>query len=344
MISDNGEPTVAEKPTTKDVDSAKTDTITISAMGDIMFGSNFPDMKDFPPNDGENLLEPFAKYFNDTDITFGNVEGVFLNSGGTPKGKGSNIFCFRQPEKLAGLYKKYGFNLLSIANNHMADFGQTGIESTDRTLSELAIAFAGSKSRPTAELTVKGISVGFAAFAPHNGSVDMNDIANAEATVKDLKSRNKIVIVSFHGGGEGEKFQHVPKKTEIFYGQNRGNVYEFAHRMVDAGADLVIGHGPHVVRAQELYKNKFIAYSLGNFCTYGKFSLKGPNANAPMLKLKLNSSGDFISGEIISGKQLGEGGPVLDEAQTAFYKIKELSSQDFPDSPLVFENGKISKK
>ena len=95
----------------------------------------------------------------------------------------------------------------------------------------------------------------------------MNDIENAEKIVRNLKKANQIVIVSFHGGSEGEKNQHVTKKTEIFYGQNRGNVYQFAHRMIDAGADIVIGHGPHVVRAVELYNNKFIAYSLGNFCT-----------------------------------------------------------------------------
>jgi poly-gamma-glutamate capsule biosynthesis protein CapA/YwtB (metallophosphatase superfamily) len=324
---------------------ANPDTISFNAVGDIMFGTNFPDTKNMPPNQGKELLNSFSMYLKNADITFGNAEGVFLNEGGTPKGTGGQVYCFRQPNYMAQYFVDHGFDLLSIANNHVADFGEVGLKSTEAVLSKLPLAFGGSLNRPTTTLTVRGIIIGMAAFAPHKGSVDMNNIPNAIEIVKELKKKCHIVLVSFHGGAEGVTRQRVPKKTEIFFGQNRGDVHHFAHTLIDAGADIVIGHGPHVVRAVELYKNKFIAYSLGNFCTYGKFSLGGASGNAPLLKLFVNEKGDFIKGEIISGKQSGEGGPKLDEAKkNAFNTIAYLTKLDFPNSGLEFKDGKIDKK
>ncbi len=322
-----------------------TDTITLAAVGDIMFGTNFPDLKNMPPNNGKELLKPFETYLKNADITFGNVEGVFLDKGGIPKGTGGQVYCFRQPINMAQYYLDYGFDLLSVANNHVADFGDPGLTSTDEVLRRLNIAFAGSLKQPTTIITVKGRKIGMAAFAPHKGSVDMNNIAGAVKIVTELKKQSDIVMVSFHGGAEGVTRQRVPKKKEIFYGQDRGDVHDFAHKMIDAGADVLIGHGPHVVRAVELYKNKFIAYSLGNFCTYGKFSLGGASGNAPLLNLSLNGNGDFVSGSIVSGKQYGEGGPLLDEVKkNAFNTIAYLTKLDFPNTALQFNNGLITKK
>ncbi|MGY4383539.1 hypothetical protein ACVWYN_000558 [Pedobacter sp. UYP24] len=102
----------------------------------------------------------------------------------------------------------------------------------------------------------------------------------------------------FTAGGEGSKFEHVLKQDEIFYKENRGNIYKFAHAVIDAGADVVLGHGPHVTRAVEVYKNRFIAYSLGNFCAYGMFNLSGSNGIAPLLNLKIKPNGEFITASI----------------------------------------------
>ena len=342
-------PNLLQPNTSKVLDTllppALPDTISINAVGDIMFGTNYPTTINMPPNEGKDLLKGYNEILKNADITFGNAEGVFLNSGGTPKGSGGQVYCFRQPTYMAQYFVDNGFDLLSVANNHVADFGDVGLKSTNEVLAALPLQYAGFITKPTATITVKKLQVGLAAFAPHKGSVNMNDIPNAIAIVKQLKKKCHIVIVSFHGGAEGIDRQHVPKKTEIFYGQNRGNVYDFAHKMIDAGADIVIGHGPHVNRAMELYNNKFIAYSLGNFCTYGKFSLGGASGNASLLQLQVNQKGDFVSAEIVSGKQFGEGGPVLDQTnKDAFYTIKQLTEQDFPNGNLLFTEGKITKK
>jgi hypothetical protein len=131
-------------------------------------------------------------------------------------------------------------------------------------------------------------------------------------------------------------------KTEIFYKENRGNVYAFSHGVIDAGADVVLGHGPHVTRAVEVYKNKFIAYSLGNFCTYGMFSLKGPNGIAPLLQLKLNAKGDFLNADVVSVKQDKVNRLTVDKTDAAFQKIKSLTDIDFKGHQLKFENNRIS--
>ena len=113
---------------------------------------------------------------------------------------------------------------------------------------------------------------------------------------------------------------------------------------IDAGADVVLGHGPHVTRAMDIYKDRFIAYSLGNFATYGRFNLLGTNGIAPIIELNLSINGTFISGKIYSTKQLGEGGPVIDEQNRALKEIQELTRTDIPECILNIESdGTITK-
>ena len=315
-----------------------TDTISLIAVGDIMFGTNFPNSSTLAPNDGKDLLRFFTAELQDADLSFGNSEGVFLDAGGVSKGSGANVYCFREPTRYAQYFIDNGFDLLSVANNHVADFGEEGIRNTIAVFKALPIHFAGIQKYPVTELKVRNIKIGMAAFAPHKGCMQLNDYTSAINCVKDLKKKCDIVMVSFHAGAEGKNATHVPKRTEIFLGQNRGNVYQFAHTMVDAGADILVGHGPHVARAMEVYKNKFIAYSLGNFCTYGMFNLDGPSGIAPLLKIYVNEKGDFIRGHITSIKQTGEGGPLPDKNHAAYNLIKSLTASDIPNSHLRFED------
>jgi poly-gamma-glutamate capsule biosynthesis protein CapA/YwtB (metallophosphatase superfamily) len=111
--------------------------------------------------------------------------------------------------------------------------------------------------------------------------------------------------------------------------------------MVDAGADVILGHGPHVPRALEVYKNKLIAYSLGNFCTYGMFNLNGTSGYAPLLEFQVNGNGDFLNGKIISFLQKGEGGPKLDLNNAAARLIQQLSKEDIPESKLQISDSGI---
>lgn len=325
---------------------AQVDTITIAGVGDIMIGTNYP-AGHLPPNDGKTIFDPVKQYLQAPDLTFGNTEGTFLDSGGTVKGCSDPTKCyaFRQPTRYAQYLVDAGFDVVSMANNHVGDFGEQGRTSSSATLSKAGLQFAGLVSKPYVIFTHNGVKYGFTAFAPNSGTQDIRDIAAAKKVVAMLDSACEIVIVSFHGGGEGSTRNHVTRQTEMFLGENRGNVYEFSHAVIDAGADIVFGHGPHVTRAVELYKDRFIAYSMGNFCTYSRFNLKGNGGYAPIIYVDIDKTGKYLGGKIIPIIQPGEGGPVLDPAKQAIKEIQTLTKADFPDSKLdISDDGAIRKK
>lgn len=326
----------------------KPDTVSIIGVGDVMLGTAYPHVKYLPPNDDcRPLLAEVKAILQNADVTFGNLEGCFLNSGPTTKNCKDTLKCyaFRMPDRYAPCLKEAGFTVMSLANNHSGDFGVPGRKNTMRLLDSLGIEYGGLEVKPTAEFEINGVKYGFVAFAPIRATLDMLNLKMAAEKVAELKKRNDIVIVSFHGGAEGRAHEHVTRKVEEFYGEDRGNVYEFAHQMVDAGADVIFGHGPHVARAIEVYKDRLIAYSLGNFCTYARFNLSGPNALAPIIKVYMDSTGKFLNGQIFSAHQLGEGGATLDQNNRALKKIKYLTEQDFPESKLKFyESGEFFVK
>ncbi|MEO1714772.1 MAG: CapA family protein, partial [Bacteroidota bacterium] len=187
-----------------------------------------------------------------------------------------------------------------------------------------------------------GVKYGMAAFSPNRGTCNIRSISRAKEIVRQLHEKCDIVIVSFHGGAEGAKNQRVTKATEYYYGEDRGNVHTFSHAVIDAGADIVFGHGPHVTRSMELYKGRIIAYSLGNFCTYGRFNLRGPAGIAPLLKVFVDPEGKFLHGEIVSTYQMKSHGPKIDPENRALKKLQELTKLDFPDGQLHFtEEGTV---
>lgn len=335
-----------EAPVEQGIEDEK-DTITIIGVGDMMLGTNYPSEAYLPPNDGKDILKPVEGILKDADVTFGNLEGCLLTEGGNVKrcSDPSKCYAFRMPDHYVNYLVNAGFDVLSIANNHMGDFGDPGRKNTIEKLKEAKIAFAGLASHPKAVFELDGVKYGFCAFAPNTGTVQIGDVAGAQKIVKELAAVSDIVIVSFHGGAEGAAHRHVTRKTEYFYGENRGNVYDFAHKLIDAGADVIFGHGPHVTRAVELYKDRFIIYSLGNFCTYGRFSLSGSKGVAPIVKLKVTKDGAFISGDAIPIVQAGRGEPKKDPNKKAIKELQELTKADFPEGNLeIKDDGSIIKK
>lgn len=314
---------------------------TLVAVGDIMMGTNFPSDSYLPPFE-RLLLSPMHDLLQNADVTFGNLEGSVLNAGGVVKkcSDSTKCYAFRQPEYFVGQLKNAGFDFLSVANNHLGDFGQIGRDNTCRVLKEQGFRFAGLESCPWDTMTVKGLKIGMTAFAPNTGCLQITSYDTLQDVVSRLNKMCDIVIVSFHGGAEGSSRTHVTRKTEIFYEENRGNVYEFARKAIDAGADVVLGHGPHVTRAIDHYKGRFITYSMGNFCTYARFNLSGVSGIAPLFQLRLKKDGTFVDGRVVSTKQLGEGGPLKDEAHGAFHQIKLLTGADLPELKVEYgENG-----
>lgn len=328
--------------------STNTEPITIAAGGDIMMASPFPNETRMPPNDGADTFKAVAPIFQSADIAFANLEGPMIDGGLSAKcGAGrANCFAFRMPTRYGKYLKDAGFDVLSVANNHASDFGDSGRASTRKVLDELGVKHVGSDTSQfsMAIVEAKGKKVAFIGFAHNNVQPNVNDLATAKRLVEEADKKADLVVVSFHGGAEGSGQTRVPQKTEIFFGESRGNLPLFSKTVIDAGADLVLGHGPHVLRGMEIYKDRLIAYSLGNFATYGWFQIMGATAETLVLDVKLDAEGKFMSGKINPFILRDRGVLTKDETKSAISTIRRLSQLDFPTTaPKIADDGTISK-
>jgi poly-gamma-glutamate capsule biosynthesis protein CapA/YwtB (metallophosphatase superfamily) len=270
-------------------------------------------------------------------VTFVNLEGPLCDGGTTTKcKKSSNCYAFRSPTRYGQYLVEAGVDLASTANNHSGDFGELCRRQTEATLDKLGIAWSGPPGS-IATVERQGLRIAMVAFHTATSCNYLNDHVGAVRLVQQAARNHDLVIVSFHGGAEGKKETHVPQGMEMFHGENRGDLRRFARRVIDAGADLVLGHGPHVLRGMEVYKDRLIAYSLGNFATYGRFDLSGPMGVGMILEAVLEPDGRFVGGRIIGTRQEGRGVPRLDPKNRAAETVRQLTAEDFPHTTLRVE-------
>ncbi|WP_300602003.1 CapA family protein [Niabella sp.] len=340
----NTRPRPAEPVTEQKEPPVEKEQVTITAVGDMMLGSDFPDRHRMPKR---SILTPLADSLRSDDFLIGNLEGVITNVAAPEKKciNPKNCYAFRMPPGSEHYFKEAGFDFLSLANNHSGDFGNAGLLQTMALLEKSGIGFAGIKHHQTHTIIHKnGIRYGVIAAGFGWRHLHISHPQQVTTLISQIKDSTDLLIVYFHGGAEGDDMDRVLKRKELFHGEDRGDVHAFARACVDAGADLVLGSGPHVARGLELYRNKLIAYSLGNYATYGAISLKGSLGIAPILKIRVNKNGDFAGGRIISTLQLSgnDQTPRLDTAKTVAIRMQQLSLKDFPQSPLrITQKGEI---
>lgn len=331
------------------VEQSQPKTLSLAFVGDIMMGTTFPDSihgTHLPANSGKNLFDEASDVLSRVDVACGNLEGIFLDGPGRRR-KMTNpktYFIFRMPPSYVSNLTAAGIDFMGMANNHVNDFGEPGRSSTMATLRKAGMAHAGLKNRcEIAVIERQGLKVALTQFGHGGNNLDVTNIDELRRVVKAMRDTADIVVVAFHGGAEGAAHQHVPFKMETYVGEKRGNVAEFAHAAIDAGADVVYGHGPHVPRAAELYKGHIIFYSLGNFCTPYRMGVAGVSGYAPIAEITIDSDGKFIGGKIHSMLQQRGRGPRKDATNAAAKLIKKLSATDFPASPLVIaDDGTLS--
>ena len=298
--------------------------VAIVATGDIVMGST-PNL----PSDGGRSF--FADVQTDLagDVVLGNLEGTLSTGGGSKCGKGStNCFAFQTPPAYAHWLQQAGFTVLNLANNHAYDFGAGGLRQTTDALAGVGLEWTGRPGQITLQ-RVAGIRVALVGFAPYPWAQSLNDITAAKKLVRKAARSADVVVVTMHAGAEGSDRQHVKRGTELFLGENRGDSMRFSHAVVDAGADLVVGSGPHVLRGMEWYKGRLIAYSLGNFAGYKVFSLGGPLSTSGILRVTLRGDGKFETGRLVPTHLVGAGLPAIDPAEAAHGVVRTLSRQDF---------------
>ena len=316
--------------------------ISIASVGDMMIGTDYP-RNHLPDDDGVSFLADVAPHLQRADIAFGNLEGVLMD-GGEPAKKCRNMnacYLFRSPPRYAAHYRDAGFDVVSLANNHARDFGEEGRDSSAEAMRDVGVEASG-RAGTFSVIEHGDLSVVFLNFAVTRNSNMLLDYEESFAWIASLDDQHDIVVVTFHGGAEGADATHVPFAEEEYYGEPRGDVVWFARGAVDAGADLVIGHGPHVVRGMERYEDRLIAYSLGNFATYYGISVAGIKGISPILTTTLDGEGRFIEGEIVSTIQLRPAGPSIDPRQRALNLIRGLSIEDFGEPGLAFlDDGRV---
>jgi poly-gamma-glutamate capsule biosynthesis protein CapA/YwtB (metallophosphatase superfamily) len=320
---------------------AEPSTIRIAAVGDIMMGTTFPE-DILPPKDGAAFFRGVRPLLEGSDIVFGNLEGAILEGGKSPKcgdyrpGPGVRpCFAFRIPPRYAERLREAGFDVLNVANNHTLDFGMEGMDNTLSALDNAWIQPAGGQRVALFPVGVKRVAfAGFSYSMPTQYVYPMLDIPRAKEIVAALKSAHDLVVVSFHGGAEGSGALAVRDADEEFLGEKRGNPVRFARAVVDAGADLVLGHGPHVPRAIEIYRGKLIAYSLGNFAVYSMFNIRGPSGLGYALQVELDAeTGDVLSFRTPSTALRHPGIPHIDREGKAEALLRKLSEEFLAGEP-----------
>ncbi|MDG4768483.1 CapA family protein [Solwaraspora sp. WMMD406] len=311
--------------------------ITLSATGDIVLG-NAPDR--LPPDDGEGFFDSVTEALA-ADVVMGNLEEPLTEDTGTGKCGPNSTQChqFRAPPRYAAHLREAGFTLLNQANNHGYDFGEAGYRNTQQVIEENGMQHTGAVDQ-IAVLDVDGVTVavaGFSSYSPPNNS--LIDLDAAAAVVRRADELADLVVVQVHMGAEGSEMTRVTPGTELFLGENRGDPMAFSRAVIDAGADLIVGHGPHVLRGMEFYQGRLIAYSLGNFAGGGgTLSNNGRLGWGGVLKVSLTTDGDWVDGEFVATFMNGNGLPTLDEQRRGLDLVRELSSSDFPQTGARFDD------
>jgi hypothetical protein len=341
--------TVSAEPLSNQPVEAPAANILISAGGDIMLGSTYPAGRGLPPEDGATMLRDVAPLLSKADLAFGNLEGPMLEGGATSKCRPESKTCyaFRVPTRYGKYLKEAGFDVMSLANNHASDFGAEGRASSMRVLDSLGIAHSGGDFNDIPILNIKGRRIAVISFAFNAISYNVNDLEAARKVVARTKAKCDIVIVSFHAGAEGVGAQHVPRGPEIYLNEKRGDSRAFTHAVIDAGADLALGSGPHVVRGMEVYRDRLIVYSLGNFAFHG-FAFNNPDGSirptgwSLVLDVTIDSSGKFVSGKIHPLIETAEG-PRVDKKGAIIGVARSLSKDDFGANAVnITDDGLVS--
>ncbi len=301
------------------------DTITLSGVGDVIMGT---EPHDLPPNDGAGFFDQ-VKAALASDLVMGNLETPLSADTGKVKcGTQAGCFQFYLPPSYANHLRDGGFQMLNLANNHTNDMGPVGLRNTESALDAVGIKHTGAPNQIT-YVTVKGVTVAVLGFSIYSWGANLNHIAAAKALVSQAAAKADLVVIQMQGGAEGSDRAHVHPGHEIFLGEDRGDLIAFSHAVIDAGADVIFGHGPHIMRGMEFYKGRLIAYSLGNFCGYGVLNSSGYLGVGGVLRVSLHKDGSWAGGTLVPTEMVRHGLPAPDPGRRALAFVNGLSTDDF---------------
>jgi hypothetical protein len=304
-----------------------TGAITLEWVGDMAFGTQFG----LPPDGLAGSLAPLRPTLEDADLTIGNLEGVIASGGASKCGAGSaNCFSYEAPPSYARQYRELGFDVLNQANNHALDFGAGAELQTTQLLAAQNMAVDGHAG----EISIvrsRGLRVAVLGFAPYKWANSLLDLPAAQALVRRAGAEADVIVAIIHAGAEGAAFTHVPHGEEYAYGEDRGDARAFSHAVIDAGASIVLGSGPHVIRGVERYRGRMIAYSLGDFACWNNLALGGVLSESAILRVTITPGGRLVAGHWIPVELVAKGIPRADPAGASAQLVEQLSVEDFGD-------------
>ena len=264
---------------------------------------------DIAPANKENEKDPSLLFthvkdlLDAPDIMIGNLEGT-LSENGSPKCDNTkpNCYTFAGSNALATSLKDAGFDVLNLANNHSYDFGPSGFEETKKILESLSIVPTGGR-HDIRYIYWNGKTIAFVGASSYYWTPSFLDMNEFIAHIKEAKEKADVVVVLFHGGGEGAGYAHTPDKEEWYIGENRGDLRMMARRAIDEGASVVIGSGPHVLRGIEFYKEHLISIT--------KKGMHGQEEISAMMEVYRNNPPQNINGVAVAQlldyeKQIGK--------------------------------------
>lgn len=347
----------AQDPDPHPGDSVPAEGVRVCAGGDVTLGTNLNPgwvhnasrrygMRVDPYPDPDSLLSPLRPLVEDADVVLLNVEGA-IGEGPAPRKCGprsTQCYAFRQPVGTAAALRRLadGAEVVgNVANNHAGDAGASGLRATVRHLERAGVHVTGADTLPTVVVTARGDTVAFLGFST-SGGPDPRDLRAVRRHVRRAAAAHPRVVVTMHMGAEGVRAQRTRDATEIFLGINRGNSVAFARTAAEAGASLVVGHGPHVMRAVEWHGETLILYSLGNLLTYGPFSLAEPLNRGALACATLDEEGRVSDALLRPTRQRPPGLVRRDLSGRALVLADSLSRLDFPASGArVLPSGRI---
>jgi hypothetical protein len=338
VVLDGGRPGVGGRTAAAKPSAGHARTVTIGWVGDITPGSRYG----LPGDGARALFASLRSRLRQPDLMAGNLEGTFSAGGVSKCGVGAaNCFAFQAPLANARALREAGFDLVNLANNHSYDFGREGQWQTLKALYDAHLTFTGLPGHVRV-LTRHGIRVAFVGLSTYPWTTAMDDTPAVRALVSQAAAIADVVVVLFHAGAEGADRTAVPPGREFAFGEDRGDSRAFAHLVVDAGADVVLGSGPHVLRGMETYRGRLIAYSLGNFAGADNFASGGTLSLSGVLTVRVDRRGRLRNGWWHAVRLDASGTPRPDRGGTSRTLVDGLSRHDFgTGAPRVLDSGRI---
>ena len=289
--------------------------------------------------DPASLLAPLRPLFADADIVLLNVEtAIGMGPARTKCGpRSKNCYAFRSPPSAAAAMRSLGredaYVVGNVANNHARDAGEVGVDSTIAYLNRATVLVTGRDTMATPLILPGGVTVGILGFYAGDMVTDARDVAAVRRHVARAVEQYGTVVVTAHIGAEGIQWQRVGDSTEFFLESriDRGNPVAFARAAIDAGAALVVGHGPHVLRAAEWRGDRLALYSLGNLVTYGPFNNAEPINRGAVACADLWGT-SVLGADLRPTMQVAPGVVRADGMGRALRLIDSLSVLDFPST------------